>query len=80
MQTSALFDAKKLKIFFNLRCVYTEKGERSIFRDFVRTSFMDGSLLIFFKFSPLASTIKFSRGKLSKMYERMNKLFLRCIY
>jgi len=57
MRTSALFGAKKLRIFLNLWCVRTDMGGRgvkpvrtfcrqgrggSIFRDFMRTSFMDG--------------------------------------
>jgi len=53
MRTFALFCAKKLWIFQNLCCVDTkggepphghsaDKGRGSIFRNFVRTSFMDG--------------------------------------
>jgi len=38
MRTSALFGAKKLQIYLHLHGL----GEESIFRDFVRTSFMDG--------------------------------------
>jgi len=50
MRTSALFGAKYLEIFRNLWCIRKDKGGRgscadrgggSIFRDFVRTSFMD---------------------------------------
>jgi len=36
------FCRKKLRIFRNLWCVRTDRGEGSIFRDFVRTSFTDG--------------------------------------
>jgi len=59
MRTSALFDEKKLWIFRKLWYVrtphgqgggklsqyghFSDKGEVSIFRDFVRTSFMDRS-------------------------------------
>jgi len=42
MRTSALFGAKKLRIFRNRWCVRTYKERSgSIFRDFARTSFMD---------------------------------------
>jgi len=48
MRTFAFFGAKKLRIFLNLWCVrmeggliqcvhFSDKGEGSIFRDFVRT-------------------------------------------
>jgi len=61
MRTFALFDVKKLRIFRNLWCVcvygqesrgiepvqtFFGKGERFIFPDVVRTSFMDGSLVV----------------------------------
>jgi len=40
-----VFGVKKRRIFRNLCCFRTDKGETgSICRDFVRTSFMDGSL------------------------------------
>jgi len=57
------FWRKKLRIFQNLWCVRTDKGGRgietvrtffgqeergSIFRDFLRTSFMDGHLVVLF--------------------------------
>jgi len=43
MRTSALFDAKNSDILKLMTCPYGQGGG-AIFRDFVRTSFMDGPL------------------------------------
>jgi len=51
MRTSTLFGTKNFGFFEFLVCPHGQ-GEGSIFRDFVRTSFMDGALPTIFLFAP----------------------------
>jgi len=69
MRTSALFEAKNFGFFEiygvsartrgeevePVRTFFGQEGRVSIFRDFVRTSFMDGPLALLFSFASVNS-------------------------
>jgi len=57
MRTSAQFGAKNSNFSKFILCPHEQRGRGSIFRDFVRTSFMNGPLRLFYFFISFLSFI-----------------------